>query len=113
MISITSLWQSSPRWIRGWFIGSLGYVALSLCTLWIQLLLTPWEWLLFLTAPTILPPTNTGQLLSHFLWCAIGALCIYRWGERKGLLILLFALILVKLGYIIWVLYALSGLTIS
>jgi hypothetical protein len=89
MNQFVALWSDTPRWVRGWFLGSVCYLLL----LGVAITLADWasggnEWLVWV-AFIFLWPIQAGALFSHSVWCALGALLVRAFGEVKGIGILL------------------------
>lgn len=109
MKQFAMLWFDTPRWIRGLFLGNLCYIALAVVgfslidhssgdQLWLASVLAPIIW------PMMRTPISSAIFFYHVAWCVLGALFAQRFGEVKGIIILICILYVVGIALIIYAL---------
>jgi len=89
MKQLAILWLDTPRWARGVFLGNICYIVLAVDYFtrlgprqyWFFTVWSPFFW------PTMRTPMDSWILLNHVAWCVLGAICVERWGEIKGILV--------------------------
>jgi len=102
-----TLWLDTPRWLRGLFLGNIGYIVFVAFGFNVLQDRYPPS-LIFV--PTVVPVMvlNFGSLglrfvLVHIAWCTLGALWVQWLGEKKGIVILMF--LMYAIGIVIFYVY--------
>lgn len=111
MKQIAMLWLDTPRWVRGWFLGSLLYIVYFLAVFGLlnhpslgtyHLFLFP---ILLLFADT---PINVPMYMVHFIWCILGAGTVQLLGEIRGLVLLIIGMCAASAAVILYFLIQFS-----
>src|SRR5688572_27337810 len=99
MTQSLEFWRNSPAWLRGWFIANLFYIFPVIA---LQQMGNSTMEKIFSPAYLVVILVHVSPLVSHIVWCCLGAAFARRWGERKGILILVAAFAATRIAFFVF-----------
>jgi hypothetical protein len=104
MKTFTTLWLDTPKWVRGFFLGNIAYIVLVGFGFNLVPDTFPLYWTFTFFSRLIMKvPQGSHFVLFHVAWCALGALLVRWFGEKKGVIILI--LLMCGIGIAFFILY--------